>query len=281
MNTVRDRASGWQHAKLSGHENESDVENLFSDMRFCESFSKRLGIKKIKSASVGGLQESGVTSVFGDKTKSKTDLQLTLEDDSVVNISIKKSCAGQVYLIGVDRFIEGYELQFGESIPDEIKGLLYLYFYGHPDTNRLLSNPVVTNGQSVRLIQYQRRHNRLVWESLYNLDEKLAESLLNWFKSNIDKIADFCFSKGLAKDSKEWADYVWYINLLGEDNVDTIFSIEDIKSSVKQHADLVVASKINGGSTTQLPFGFVQWHQSKMQFHHVFEKLAIIVSKKL
>lgn len=281
MNTIRDRASGWKHAKLSGHENESDVENLFTDMHFCESFSKRLGVKRIKSASVGGLQESSVTSVFGDKTKSKTDLQLTLEDDSVVNISIKKSCAGQVYLIGVDRFIEGYELQFNESIPNEIKGLLYLYFYGHPETDKLLNNNVVTNGQSVKLIQYQRKHNRLVWESLYNLDEKLAESLLSWFKDNIDKIVDFCFSKGLAKDCSEWADYVWYINLLGEENVDTIFSIEDIKLAVKQHAYLIVPSKVNGGSTTQLPFGFVQWHQCKMQFHHMFEKLAEIVSNKL
>lgn len=281
MNTVRDRASGWQHAKLSGHENESDVENLFNNALFCESFSKRLCIKKIKSASVGGLRETSVASVFGDKTKSKTDLQLTLEDNSVVNISIKKSCAGQVYLIGVDRFIEGYELQFNETIPNEIKGLLYLYFYGHPDTDNLLNKSTVTNGQSAKLIQYQQKHNRLVWDSLYNLDKNSAESLLNWFKDNIDKIADFCFSKGLAKDATEWADYVWYINLLGEDNVDTIFSIEDIKSAVKQHSDLIIPSKQNGGSTTQLPFGFVQWHQCKMQFHHMFEKLSEIVLNKL
>ena len=108
-----------------------------------------------------------------------------------------------------------------------------------------------------------------------------ADSLLNWFKDNIDKIADFCFSRGLAKDSSNWAQYVWYINLLGEDNVDTIFSITDIKSAVIKHKELVFPSKQNGGSTTQLPFGFVQWHQAKMQFHHKFEKLAEIVTDKL
>lgn len=281
MVNTRDRATGWQHAKLSGHLNEADVESLFSDASFCDVFSKRLGIKKIKSASVGGLCETDVVSVFGDKTKSKTDLQLTLEDNSVVNISIKKSCSGQVYLIGVDRFIGGYELQFNEAIPDNIKDLLYLYFYGNIKTDSLLKNPSITSGQSSKLIEYQKKHNRLVWESLYKMDKKAADCLLNWFKDNIDKIADFCFSKGLAKDSSNWAQYVWYINLIGEDNVDTIFSIDDIKQTVIKHKDLVFPNKVNGGSTTQLPFGFVQWHQNKMQFHHIFEKLKGITSKRL
>lgn len=281
MSNPRNRASGWQHAKLSGHVNEADVENLFSNVEFCESFSKRLGIKKIKSASVGGLRETDVESVLDDKTKSKTDLQLTLEDDSKVNISIKKSWGGQVYLIGVDRFIKGYELQFEEEIPSNIKDLLYLYFYGNPRTESLLNTPSVTCDQSTRLIEYQKKHNRLVWNSLYNMDGEAAESLLNWFKGNIDKIADFCFSRGLAKDPSNWAHYVWYINLLGEDDVDTIFSIDDIKKSVVEHQDLVFPSKQNGGSTTQLPFGFVQWHQTKMQFHHSLEKLTEIVADKL
>ena len=281
MENIRDRAAGWQHAKLSGHLNEADVESLFRDTSFCDAFSKRLGIKKIKFASVGGLCETDVISVLGDKTKSKTDLQLTLEDDSVVNISIKKSCAGQVYLIGVDRFISGYEKQFGEIIPDDIKNLLYLYFYGHSKTDDLLKNPSITTEQPTKLIEYQKKHNRLVWDSLYKMDMGAAESLLNWFKNNIDKIADYCFARGLAKDSDNWAHYVWYINLLGEDNADTIFSIADIKLAVVKHKDLVFPSKMNGGSTTQLPFGFVQWHQTKMQFHHIFDKLVEIVPNKL
>ena len=281
MSNPRNRASGWQHAKLSGHVNEADVENLFSNVEFCESFSKRLGIKKIKSASVGGLRETDVESVLDDKTKSKTDLQLTLEDDSKVNISIKKSWGGQVYLIGVDRFIKGYELQFDEVIPDNIKDLLSLYFYGNSKTDALLDTPSVTHDQSAKLIEYQKKHNRLVWKSLYNMNREEADSLLNWFKTNIAKIADFCFSRGLAKDPSNWAHYVWYINLLGEDDVDTIFSIEDIKNSVVEHQDLVFPSKQNGGSTTQLPFGFVQWHQTKMQFHHSLEKLTEIVADKL
>ena len=44
----RDRATGWKHAKLSGHENESDVEQLFKDDNFRAAFSKRLGIGEIE-----------------------------------------------------------------------------------------------------------------------------------------------------------------------------------------------------------------------------------------
>lgn len=278
MSSGRDRSSGWQHAKLSGHENESDVEHLFSDRAYCDAFSQRLGIGKIKSASVGGLCETDVPSVFGDKTKSKTDLQLFLEDGRTVNISIKKSWGGQVYLIGVERFIAGYEAQFSERIPDQVKDLLYMYFYGNAKTNALLSNPSVVNGQGAKLIQYQVRHNRLVWDSLYNMDKAAADTLLNWFKNNIDKIADFCFSRGLAADKSDWAEFVWYINLLGEDDVDTIFSVEDIKQAVKAHPEEVFPSSQNGGSTTQLPFGFVQWHQAKMQFHHSLSKLLEIAN---
>ncbi len=281
MATGRDRASGWQHAKLSGHENESDVERLFRDADFRSSFSKRLGIGEIASASVGGLCETDVLSVFGDKTKSKTDLTITLKDGQTINVSIKKSAGGQVYLIGVERFIDGFEKQFKKTISNDIKELLYIYFYGSPRTNALLNDANVTRNEGATLIAYQRRHNRLVWQSLYNWGKDKGDSLLNWFKDNISDIADFCFARGLAANKKDWAQYVWYINLLGEDDFDEIFSVEDIEKAISANIAEVFPSSQNGGSTTQLPFGFVQWHQQKMQFHHSLSKLSEIVSKSI
>lgn len=277
----RDRATGWQHAKLSGHENESDVEQLFNDDNFKVAFSKRLGIGEIASATVGGLRETDVISVFGDKTKSKTDLTIVLKDGNTVNISIKKSWGGQVYLIGVDRFIAGFEKHFDKEIPAQIKELLYIYFYGSPKTDSLLNDAKVIANETAALVSYQKKHNRLVWTSLYNWDKSKADSLLQWFKDNISEIAEYCFARGLAKDKKDWTQYVWYINLLGEDDFDEIFSISDIKSAMSSHLDEVCPSSQNGGSTTQLPFGFVQWHQQKMQFHHSLEKLSEFVKKNL
>lgn len=277
----RDRASGWRYAKMSGHENEADVEALFQNDEYREKFAKRLGIGEIVSASVGGLCETEVPSVFGDRTKSKTDLVLTLADGEAVNVSIKKSSGGQVYLIGVDRFIAGFEKQFGKTVPSEIKRLLHLYFYGSPETDSLLCDKKIILGETESLIEYQRKHNRLVWTSLYNWDKEKGDALLNWFKLNISEIADFCFSRGLAVETKDWARYVWYINLIGEEDFDEIYSVDDIKKAVTAKADDVSPGLQNGGSTTLLPFGFVQWHQQKMQFHHSLEKLSQIVRNVL
>ena len=281
MTSDRNRASGWRYAKISGHENESDVKSLFQREDYRTTFSERLGIGQIVSASVGGLCETDVPSVFGDKTKSKTDLVLTLDDGRKINVSIKKSASGQVYLIGVERFIEGFEKQFGKTVPSEIKRLLPICFYGSSETASLLGNPRVTAGETESLIGYQRRHNRLVWTSLYNWDRAKGDTLLEWFEGNISDIADFCFSRGLAANPRDWAQYVWYINLLGEDDFDEIYSIADIKRAVASRTDDICPGPQNGGSTTLLPFGFVQWHQQKMQFHHSLEKLSRIVETVL
>lgn len=279
METDRDRASGWQHAKLSGHKNESMVEQMFCDDKFCSDFSKRLGICNIKSATVGGLCETDVECILGGYTKSKTDLVLELENGNIINISIKKSAGGQVYLIGVDRFIAGFEKQFLVTIPEDIKDSLYLYFYGHKDTSELLNDKAVTLGQTDSLIDYQKRKERLVWQSLKNFDGIKAERFLEWFKENIANIAEYCFSRGLAKNEGDWADYIWYVNHLGEACFDTIFSISDIKEAVSLNKDLIIPGKRNGGSTIVLPFGFVQWHQKQIQFHHSLDLLEKIAHK--
>ena len=275
----RNRAEGWQHAKLSGHKNEVAVKLLFDDKNFCEKFAKRLGIADIVSASVGGLNEKDVDCVLGGKTKSKTDLVLTLCNGKKINISIKKSSAGQVYLISVDRFIEGYEKQFSVTILDDIKDSLRLYFYGHTQISSYLKMPNVIKNQSAKLVSYQRRKSRLVWKSLENLDAYKSERFKIWLRTNISNITEFCFSRGLASNRKDWADYVWYINLLGESDFDEIYRIEDIKEKVNDNIEKVTESKINGGSTIRLPFGFVQWHQKQMQFHHSLEELKKLFVK--
>lgn len=276
----RNRASGWRHAKISGHENEMDVERLFNNDDFCNSFSARLGVGKIIKSEVGGRYETNVPSIIGHTTKSKTDLKLYLESGKIINISIKKSWGGQVYLISVDRFIKGYEKHFSAVIPEDIKDSMYLYFYGHEKTLSLLDDINIVAGESPRIISYQKRKCRLVWKSLENYNKAKAEKFLQWIKDNIDTIAEYCFSRGLASQSSEWADYIWYINLLGEDDVDVIFKVSDIKSAMMDNVEKVFASQINGGSTIRLPFGFVQWHQCQMQFHHDLALLLECVGEK-
>lgn len=53
--TGRDRAEGWKHAKLSGHENEGKIEDLVrNDTRFQGRLLSRLGFAGRKILRVSG-----------------------------------------------------------------------------------------------------------------------------------------------------------------------------------------------------------------------------------
>lgn len=273
----RNRADGWQHAKLSGHENEAKVLEMFTDPNFCSTFCNRLDIPSIIKADIGGLHEKNVESILGDTTKSKSDLVLTLENNSIVNISIKKSSAGQVYLISVERFIEGFEHQFNTTINETVKEMLRLYFNGHPKIKEIIEVSNTKYKLRLNIAKYQTRKQRLVWESLCTYNNHAANELLNWFKENIGKIAEFCFAKGLSAKDEDWADYVWYTNLIGENALDSIYRVEDICVASQRNQDKVYIGNTLGGTTIKLPFGFVQWHQGQMQFHHNLAKIANIV----
>ena len=90
----RDRATGWQYAKLSGHKNENKVKTeLDTNKDFQQHFLNRVNRSReiIQNTSIGGLHETNVPSINGKKTKSKTDLRVCLSNNEVINVSIKKS----------------------------------------------------------------------------------------------------------------------------------------------------------------------------------------------
>lgn len=276
MENQRNRAEGWQYAKLSGHRNEAKIKNLFDNEEYKNKFSERLGVTSIVSASIGGLHEVDVDCILCGKTKSKTDLKLTLTDKLCLNFSIKKSAGGQVFLIGVERFIDGYEKHY-DNIPDNVKRALRLYFAGDPQIEEILNNKTYVGGQTQTLIAYQKRKCRLVKVTLDKYDRSLSDALLQWMKSNIVNITDFCFAKGLASNPKEWSEYLWYKNEVGGRLTEKLYKISDIKRAVAEKADAVIYGTRMGGSTIQLPFGFLQWHQGQMQFHHQLKKILTLV----
>lgn len=277
----RDRATGWKHAKLSGHENEALVDSLFAnDTRYQHYFLDRLGKgnTRIISIDTGGLTEKNVPCIFpNEPTKSKSDMYIRLDDGRSLNISIKKSLGGQVYLIGIDRFIDGFELQFKKRIPSDVKRAITL-FWGSaedvPDILRLHSYD----------IDYEKRKHRLVAQTLRQYNSTLYASLLDWFMDNMYEITDFCFSKGLAKYQEDWANVIWYKNELGENSVDDAFFIDELCRKTSRNAfSSTEYGNRNGGTTIQLPFGFVQWHSptkripGNLQFHHGYDKIYSIM----
>lgn len=269
----RNRSEGWQHAKLTGHENEEKLAKLtMSDLEVQKRILKCAHLDPVKvsilKVAYGGLCESDVDSVFAGKTKSKTDMWLFLSNGKRLNVSIKKDTGGQVFLIGIERFINGFELQYKKTISDDVKRAISLYFGSASDTIAIINKFGVEKS-------LETRKHRLVAETLKAYDKSLAKILLDWFNENMYELFDFCFARGLAKNEEDWAQIVWYKNLVGENSFDTLLYLPDMKNIPK---DAVYGSR-NGGSTIQLPFGFVQWHSPRkvipgnLQFHHSYEKM--------
>lgn len=270
---VRNRAEGWQHAKLTGHDNEKLVAELVKEDKIIQTRlleCAHLTDVSIVDVQYGGICEKNVDCILGGKTKSKTDMWLQLSNGKRLNVSIKKDEGGQVFLISINRFIEGFEKQYKIKISEDVKRAISLYFGSAIDTIDIIEKYGKDN------TKLEIRKHRLVAETLKAYNKELYECLLNWTNMDISNIFDFCFSRGLARNSEDWADIVWYKNLVGENKFDEMIYLADINKKIP--ATSTYGTK-NGGSTIQLPFGFVQWHSPRrvipgnIQFHHSFEKM--------
>lgn len=275
----RDRATGWQHAKLSGHKNENLVKNhLDTNYNFQNSFLERTNrtSAKIIETSIGGLHETNVPSVNGRRTKSKTDLKVYLDTNEVINVSIKKSLSGQVYFVKAGLFIDTFEKQFHTEIPANVKRAINLFWAASDDAVEIVERYGDRN--NIKNYDLQIRHRSLNATTLKAYDETLYNALLNWFTNNAYELAKLSFSIGAVRDNNEWSNFIWYINLLGENDTDDIFYIEDICNAARDVArkETFYGSSY-GGTTIQLPFGFVQWHQGQLQFHHNYNKLQSLL----
>ena len=275
----RDRATGWQHAKITGHKNEDLVKKLLdSNEEFRKDFLSRIknNNNSIINTSIGGLRETNVASVNGKKTKSKTDLKVYLNDKKIINVSIKKSLGGQVYFVRAGIFIDTFEKQFDKPIPKNVKRAINLFWKAADDAVSIIEE--YSDKTNVKHYDLQIRHKSLNASTLERYDKNLYNALIQWFIDNAYEIAKLSFSMGAVKCVDEWPHFIWYINLLNENNTDDILNIDDICIATKNNAENETHfSSTNGGTTIQLPFGFVQWHQGQLQFHHNYDKLKNIV----
>lgn len=274
----RDRASGWKHAKLSGHKNEELLKNfLDEDKKYRKEFLKRINCKdkKVKNITIGGLHETDVENIIpgARKTKSKTDMKIFYDDNTQTNISIKKSLSGQVYFVRAEIFIECFEKHFDKQIPEDVKRAIKLFWASADDALDIIEKyKRYDNEKNYKL---QVKHKSLNANILKVYDKNLYEALLKWFIENAYEVAFLSFASGAAKNADEWSDYIWYKNLIGENKIDDVFDIRKLcKKCSKVASKTTMYGSSNGGTTIQLPFGFVQWHQKKLQFHHDYSKIS-------
>jgi hypothetical protein len=273
MSNKRNRSEGWSFAKLSGHKNETRLAELINkNPTYRKHLQKRLGLtEEILSCEEGGIYETNTKDIFGKSTKRKTDLIITCTNNIFINISLKKSRGGQAYLIGIDRFIEGFQKQFNLKIDKNVIEALNLFF-GNSDKIKNIVNDVKYKNISIKIKKYEIRKNRLTHQTLMLYNSKLVDILIYWFRQNIPNLFLFCFERGLGVEKNDWAHFIFYLNLVEDVNIDNIFSINELflkyKNLTPQQKEKIVFGDRNGGTTIVLPFGSVQWHLGQLQFRH-------------
>lgn len=272
----RNRSEGWTHAKISGHKNEEYAANYImscSDIQLSLANMSNLNNLLFNAVEFGGLHEKKVESVFnGKKTTSKTDIVIPCVNSSSLNISLKKDAGGQVFLISVHRFITGFEIQYNKIIPNDVREALELFF----GSKHFSQIETIINNYKGNNYEYEYKKKRLTAHTLYQYSPILYDSLIQWFANNIQDVFDFCFIRGLAKHSYDWAHIIWYKNFFYENSYNYLFNLKQIKYKLSSNIEY---GQKNGGTTIQLPFGFLQWHNPSkkeygdMQFHHSLDKL--------
>ena len=198
------------------------------DADYRKDFLSRVGYGNdtIKSTSIGGLHEKNVPGILGKKTKSKTDLKIFCNSGKTITVSIKKSLGGQVYFVRAGLFIDVYEKQFREKIPDDVQRAIKLFWAAADDATDIIEK--YGDRSDAKSYDLQIRHESLNATTLKSYDKNLYDSMLDWFSSHAYNLTKLAFTMGAAKDPAEWSEFVWYINLLGENDVDEIFHIEEI-----------------------------------------------------
>lgn len=97
---------------------------------------------------------------------------------------------------------------------------------------------IVEKHSSEKIKAYEKRKHRLVADSILKYDEHLYHTLISWFIENSYEIADFCSSKGLAKNPKDWTNWICNKTLIGEHEVDKLFSIESICAPIEKSQNM-------------------------------------------
>lgn len=249
---ITNRAKGWKHAKITGHVNEDLVAQSLG-------FLYQTRKQKVKS-------------IFEEKTIPKRDLY------GPQKISLKKSPGGQAFLTKPNKFISAFEILYCQ-IPYSVKECLYLLFGGHPNIKTILSDPLYIHDNS-KIYETEKKRGTLCVESIKKYNPQILKDCIDWFHENIENIVEIVFSRGYASESEDFAEILMYRNELGENKLNQTFDISVLKEKCVKNPNISFGEK-NGGTTLNLPFGHLQYHQKMMQFHHNYDKINLLFNENI
>lgn len=278
----RNRSEGWRHAKTDGHENEKLFgRSLITDQEFISKIGKELK-KSLPNSSpeifVDGAKH--VESIFGDVTTSKVDISLNWGSGERLNISLKKSNSGQVWLVSVERFLSAIEFHLRSKLDKDIKMGISLFIGGKSLSKyeKYFDMALeIDKVKSPRIADQEIRQSRLVANSIEMNFPAVWENTLNFFNTHIGLITRLSFAQGLAKFEEDAAEVIIYNNAIEGQILFPITSIIK-KAELLTKREPISAGPKNGGSTIQLPTGFLQMHhpqgENLLQFHHQHKKVS-------
>ena len=282
VKSKRNRSEGWSHAKKDGHANEEQfAEYLVANDEFISKIEKHITKKFPKGLpeiTTDGTKQ--VESIFGDKTTSKVDVVMEWKSGELINISLKKSNNGQVWLVSVPRFISAIEIHLKHKMDAEAQIGISLFIGGTNLANYedYFDQALALDKKKNPIIAKQEAHqSRLVANSIQTHFPSVWEATINFFNVNIELITKLSFAQGLARYKKDIADLIIYNKVTSGPSIFPIPKIIQNSKSLTNKISVASGPK-NGGSTLQLPTGFLQMHHPQsdnlLQFHHQYKKIS-------
>lgn len=240
--------------------------------------------REIKDILCGKALSGMVESVIqGRKTPSKTTLRIVWKDNTQTNFIVKKSGPAHICLKKVEWFIPEFEAQFKKKVPPAVREALLLFVGRHPRQKEILDSISVNFvGDDIRDDVERKYHNRLTLASMYGYKVACAKKLLEWMAANSAEITEFCFSRGAAKDSGEFAEFIWYHSTNGVDSDFEIFDLKALVRKIKKLPKSIVETMVGAhddsqvGSALNVPFGDMQYHEDGIEFRHDRDKIVKI-----
>lgn len=280
----RNRSEGWKRAKLSGHALEQYLAEFLQQNPVLSSSLHQncFGLPEASAPDVtaGGIHASHGRCVLGGVTPFKTDLVVRWRTGRTAKISLKKSAGGQVWLVSHERFVAGFEAHYGVRVPDAVRAGFRMFIGplsseemrdalgGRPPLGAIRSK----DGKSQELHQ-----RRFVAETLAVIMPIEWSATLRWIRQELPRITELCFARGLCADLDAQAEFVWYYirdEYSGEVIEDRVICLSSLMLAISNISAPFRATEgcRNGGSTINLPFGFLQMHRpaggNQLQFHH-------------
>lgn len=279
----RNRSEGWQFAKLDGHKNEEELGVILRESSELTSFLHEIVYKEQQKYEPKVLVDGSkhVPSILGNSTVSKIDIDLVWGGRNL-GLSVKKSNDGQVWLVGVDKFVKAMTLLTGQSVPRDVEFVLSL-FIGGENLNNFQDefSSGLLRSTNERYYDLQVHQNRLMIKSIEGVFPEELSTTLEYFRENLRTITELMFFNGLASKPEHCAQVIIYNKIYAGRNV---FSRTDLLSSIDLDTNLqrVVPGVKNGGSTIQFPTGSLQMHtpggKNLLQFRHSYKKVLASVT---